>query len=96
MAEKILKKFPDKRLGDYAVDIEGIQEELGLEIIFRPGFGLPVAGYAAQDPRYIVLNELQLVYLPRARFTIAEEVCHRILEWDLWQHSELPAGAHAA
>jgi Zn-dependent peptidase ImmA (M78 family) len=96
IANKILETFPTHRLGDFAVDIEKIQESLGLEIIFRPNFGaLPVAGYAAQDPNYIVLNELQLVYLPRARFTIAEEVSHKILEWDLWQSSKIPEGAHA-
>jgi len=33
-----------------AIDIEGIQKDLGLEIIYRPGFGLPVAGYVARDP----------------------------------------------
>jgi hypothetical protein len=48
-----------------------------------------------ETQRYIVLNELQLVYLPRARFTIAEEVCHRMLEWDLWKSSKIPEGAHA-
>lgn len=96
IAQVILKRHPGRRLGDFAVDIEGIQEDLGLEILYRPSFGpLPVAGYVARDPRYIVLNEAQLLYMRRARFTIAEEVCHRILEWQLWKSSEIPEGAHA-
>jgi Zn-dependent peptidase ImmA (M78 family) len=95
IAEVILEKFPNRRIGEFAIDIEGIQEDLGLEIIFRPSLGLPVAGYIAQDPRYIVLNELQLVYLPRARFTISEEVCHKILEWNLWDSPQIPDGTHA-
>jgi Zn-dependent peptidase ImmA (M78 family) len=95
IAEVILEKFPNRRIGEFAIDIEGIQEDLGLEIIFRPSLGLSVAGYLAQDPRYIVLNELQLVYLPRARFTISEEVCHKILEWKLWDSPQIPDGAHA-
>jgi len=64
-------------------------------MIYRPGLGLPVAGYIARDPKYIVLNEFALVYLPRARFTIAEEVCHKILEWGLWGSGKIPSGARA-
>src|SRR5205807_7414019 len=95
IAKAILDAFPDRRIGEFAIDIEGIQEELGLEIVFRPGLGLPVEGYIARDPRYILINELALVYLPRARFTIAEEVCHKILEWGLWESHKIPTGARA-
>ena len=89
IADKILARFPTRRIGEFAIDIEGIQEDFDLEIIYRPGLGLDVAGYIARDPRYIVLNEFALVHLPRARFTIAEEVCHKILEWNLCQRYQL-------
>jgi Zn-dependent peptidase ImmA (M78 family) len=95
IADKILARFPKRRIGEFAIDIEGIQEDFDLEIIYRPGLGLDVAGYIARDPRYIVLNEFALVYLPRARFTIAEEVCHKILEWSLWTQDQIPEGARA-
>jgi Zn-dependent peptidase ImmA (M78 family) len=95
IAKAILEAHPDRRIGEFAIDIEGIQEDLGLEIVYRPGLGLPVEGYIARDPKYIVLNEFALVYLPRARFTIAEEVCHKILEWGLWESGKIPKGARA-
>jgi Zn-dependent peptidase ImmA (M78 family) len=95
IAKAVLDAHPDRRIGEFAIDVEGIQEDLGLVIVYRPGLGLPVEGYIARDPKYIVLNEFALVYLPRARFTIAEEVCHKILEWGLWQSGKIPVGARA-
>src|SRR5260370_6969065 len=39
-----------------AIDIKGIQKDLGLEIIYLQGFGLPVAGYVARDPPFPCSN----------------------------------------
>jgi Zn-dependent peptidase ImmA (M78 family) len=90
-----LAAFPTRRLGSFATDIEGILEDFGLEIIYRGSLGLPVEGYAARDPRYIVISEGWLHYIPRMRFTIAEELSHRILEFSLWNDGkkEIPSGA---
>ena len=82
-AHHILENYPSRRTG-YAIDIEGITEDLNFEIIYRPLGLLPYSAYAAQDPKYLLVNEADLGYLPRFRFTLAEEVCHRILEWKLW------------
>jgi Zn-dependent peptidase ImmA (M78 family) len=87
-----LTRFPLRRRG-FAVDIEGILEDLGLDIIYRPSLGLSVEAYAARDPRYIVMQEDAMSYPPRGRFTMAEEVCHRILEYKLWENETLPVGS---
>jgi hypothetical protein len=36
--------------------------------------------YLARDPRLVVVDEAIFTYMPRARFTLAEKVCHLILE----------------
>ena len=41
----------------------------------------------------IVVDESIFAYLPRARFTLAEEVCHLVLEYKLWSGGTLPHGA---
>lgn len=92
IAAVILARFANRRLG-LSVDIEAILEDLGLELLPRQGFRKYAEGYLASDPRYIVVDESILSYMPRARFTIAEEVCHLILEYRLWQGSHLPKGA---
>jgi Zn-dependent peptidase ImmA (M78 family) len=92
IASQILKRFQSRRRG-YAVDIEGILEDLGLDIIYRPSLGLPVEAYAARNPQFIVMREDAMSYPPRGRFTMAEEVCHRILEYELWGDETLPEGA---
>lgn len=91
-AAAILAKFPHRRLG-LAVDIEGILEDLGLDLLPRRGFRHHAEGYLARDPRIIVVDERIFAYLPRARFTLAEEVSHLILEYELWKSGQLPAGA---
>lgn len=92
IAEAVRKHFPKRRLG-LAVDIEGILEDLGLELIPRRGFRRHAEGYLAHDPRLVVVDESIFTYMPRARFTLAEEVCHLILEYKMWSGGELPAGA---
>lgn len=42
----------------------------------------------------IVIDESVLSYLPRAGFTIAEEVRHLMLEFKLWKGVEIPEGAN--
>src|SRR5262249_24456848 len=49
--------------------------------------------YLARDPRLIVVDEKIFTYPPRARFTLAEEVSHLILEYDLCKGGTLPTGA---
>jgi len=92
IAEAIRKHFPKRRLG-LAIDIEGILEDLGLELLPRRGFRRHAEGYLARDPRLIVVDESIFAYLPRARFTLAEEVCHLVLEYKLWSGGKLPHGA---
>lgn len=93
IAAAILAQFPQRRSG-LAVDIEGILEDLGMDLLPRQGFRRHADGYLARDPRLIVVDESILAYMPRARFTIAEEVCHLILEYKLWEGGHLPKGAH--
>lgn len=92
IADTIRTHFPKRRLG-LAVDIEGILEDLGLELLPRRGFRRHAEGYLARDPRLIVVDESIFAYLPRARFTLAEEVCHLVLEYKLWTSGKLPHGA---
>ena len=91
-AAAILEKFPKRRLG-LAVDIEGILEDLGLDLLPRRGVRPHAEGYLARDPRLIVVDEKIFTYPPRARFTLAEEVSHLILEYELWKGGRLPVGA---
>lgn len=92
IAEAIRRQFPKRRL-NLAVDIEGILEDLGAELLPRRNFRRHAEGYLARDPRIIVVDESIFAYMPRARFTLAEEVCHLVLEYRLWSGGELPEGA---
>ncbi|MDR3406612.1 MAG: ImmA/IrrE family metallo-endopeptidase [Chthoniobacter sp.] len=94
LASKILEAYAD-RIGEHAVDIERIIERCKLEIIYRPMAGIPVEAYIARNPKYIVVNERSLYYMPRVRFTLAEELSHRVLEFHLWNNSDscIPEGA---
>ncbi len=92
VADMIRRRFPKRRLG-LAIDIEGILEDMGLELLPRRGFRRYAEGYLARDPRIVVVDESIFAYMPRARFTLAEEVCHLILEYKLWSGGELPFGA---
>jgi len=49
-ASVILTKFPRRRLG-HAVDIEGILEDLGMDLLPRRDFRQYAEGYLARDPR---------------------------------------------
>jgi Zn-dependent peptidase ImmA (M78 family) len=93
-AAAILARLPHRRLG-LAVDIEGILEDLGMDLLPRRGFRQYAEGYLARDPRLIVVDEKIFAYLPRARFTLAEEVAHLILEYGLWKGGKLPVGANS-
>jgi Zn-dependent peptidase ImmA (M78 family) len=92
VADAVRKHFPKRRLG-LAIDIEGILEDLDLELLPRRGFRRHAEGYLARDPRIVVVDESIFAYMPRARFTLAEEVCHLILEYKLWSGGDLPRGA---
>lgn len=92
IAEAVRRHFPKRRIG-LAVDIEGILEDFGLELLPRRGFRRHAEGYLARDPRLIVVDESIFAYLPRARFTLAEEVCHLVLEYKLWTGGKLPHGS---
>lgn len=94
IARVILGRFPSRRLG-LAVDIEGILEDLGLDLLPRRGIRPYAEGYLARDPRIIVVDEKIFTYPPRARFTLAEEVSHLILEYRLWKGGDLPVGANS-
>jgi hypothetical protein len=50
VADAIRKRFPKRRLG-LAIDIEGILEDMGLELLSRRGFRRHAEGYLARDPR---------------------------------------------
>lgn len=91
-AAAILDRFPNRRLG-IAVDIEGILEDLGMDLLPRRGVRPHAEGYLARDPRIIVVDEKIFTYPPRARFTLAEEISHLILEYELWNGGRLPVGA---
>lgn len=84
--------FPKRRLG-LAVDIECLLEDFGLEWLPRRGSRRYAEGYLARDPGLIVVDESIFAYLPRARFTLAEEVCHLVLEYKLWPGGTLAHGA---
>lgn len=90
----ILARFPSRRLG-LAVDIEGILEDLGMDLLPRRGVRPHAEGYFARDPRIIVVDEKIFTYPPRARFTLAQEVSHLILEYALWKGGRLPVGANS-
>jgi Zn-dependent peptidase ImmA (M78 family) len=92
VADAFRKNFPKRRLGR-AIDIEGILEDMGLELLPRRGFRRHAEGYLAHDPRIVVVDESIFAYMPAARFTLAEEVCHLILEYKLWSGGRLPDGA---
>jgi Zn-dependent peptidase ImmA (M78 family) len=92
-AAAILAMFPSRRLG-LAVDIEGILEDLDIDLLPRRGFRHHAEGYLARDPRLIVVDEKIFTYPPRARFTLAEEVSHLVLEYELWKGGQLPVGAN--
>lgn len=92
IADRLRQRFAHRVQG-YSLDIEGIIEDLGISVIPRPMTGFDVEAYCAKDPRFIVINEGRLIYIPRARFTLCEEVCHRILEFDLWKNGKLPDGS---
>jgi Zn-dependent peptidase ImmA (M78 family) len=76
--------------------VEGIIDDFDLRIIPRPwNDSLGVEAYVAKDPHVIVVNERLYSNAKRLRFTFAEELSHRLLEWDLWLKKELPKGAQS-
>lgn len=91
-AAALLAAYPTRRL-DRAVDIESILEDIGLELIPRRGFRKYAEGYLATNPQIIVVDESIFTFMPRARFTLAEEVCHLVLEYGLLTGGKIPKGA---
>lgn len=90
----VLSRYSHRCSGCF-VDIEGIIEDCDLEILPRRG-GLDkyVEGYAACNPRYIIVPEMGMSYAPRARLVLSEEFCHIVLEYDILNKG-LPKEAHA-
>ncbi|MEY2489440.1 MAG: IrrE N-terminal-like domain [Verrucomicrobiota bacterium] len=82
LAQHILQKFPARRR-NFAIDIEGIIEDFDLELIFRSMRGIPVEAYVARATQYIVVNQDYTYLHERYRFTLAEELAHRVLEFNL-------------
>jgi Zn-dependent peptidase ImmA (M78 family) len=94
IARLVLERFGGKQEG-YAVEIEAIVERLGFDIVYRDMRGLPIEGYIARKARTIVINQYFLLPITRFRFTLAEELSHHILEFQLWTRPNLrlPRGA---
>jgi hypothetical protein len=82
LADQVRAKFPSRRKG-YAVDIEGIVEDFGLELVFRTMRGIAVEAYVPRAANLIVINQDYLPHRARYRFTVAEELAHQILEFKL-------------
>ncbi len=93
IAEVILTRFRNRRSG-LIVDVEAISEDCGLTILPRRG-GLEnhVHAYCARDPHFIVIPEADCSYSPVYRGGVAEELCHIILEFELFENKDLPPGA---
>jgi hypothetical protein len=94
IAEVVLNRFAKRRNG-LVTDIESIIEDCGITVIPRPGLRKLVNGYTPRDPKYIVIDESYGTYLPSYREILAEELCHILLEFDLWQTGTAPVGVHA-
>src|SRR5207248_7117342 len=94
IADIVLARFPNK-LSGWSVDVEAIVEAMGFDIIFRPMLNVPIEGYVARKAKTMVINEYFLTPIERYRFTLAEELAHHILEFQLWQKPKLalPEGA---
>jgi Zn-dependent peptidase ImmA (M78 family) len=82
LATEVLEKCPTRRK-DWAVDIEGIVEDFGLDLLFRSLKGISVEAYIARATNVIVINQDYVHHRARYRFTVAEELSHRILEFKL-------------
>ena len=94
IADLVLKTFAGKRHG-WSVDIEAIVEGMGIDILYREMRGIPIDAYLARTPRTIVVNQYNLAPITRFRFTLAHELSHHILEFQLWNQPKLqmPKGA---
>ena len=94
IADLVLTQFAGIRQ-DWAVDIEAIVEGMGIDILYREMRGIPLDAYLARTPRTIVVNQYNLKPLTRFRFTLAHELSHHILEFQLWNEPGLrmPRGA---
>ena len=93
IADVVLKTFAGKRQG-WAIDIEAIVEGMGIDILYREMRGIPIDAYLARTPRTIVVNQYSLTPLTRFRFTLAHELAHHILEFQLWTQPglQMPRG----
>ena len=101
IAEEIRREHPARQRG-YVIDIELILDDLNIDIVFRKGLNRFVEGYLSRDRHIIVMDETRFTNPTRARFTLAEEFCHRVLEEDLWKNDDcekhrcdrIPAAQH--
>lgn len=93
IAEIILGRYARRRSGHF-VDIEAIIEDAEITPIPRRG-GLHkfVNGYAATNPKYIVISESFASYPERYRSILAEEFCHIVLEYEIFKTGILPIDA---
>jgi Zn-dependent peptidase ImmA (M78 family) len=82
IADIVRTKFPSRRK-NFAVDIEGIVEDFGIDLLFRTMRGVPVEAYVPHATDFIVINQDYVHHRARYRFTVAEELAHRILEFNL-------------
>jgi Zn-dependent peptidase ImmA (M78 family) len=75
-------------------DVEGIIDDLNFRIIPRRwNDSLGVEAYVARDAAVLIVREELYSNPRRLRFTLAEELSHKILEYKLWENKVLPAGA---
>jgi Zn-dependent peptidase ImmA (M78 family) len=97
LANQILAKFPARRDG-FVVNIEGLVEDFDLTLIFRSMRGIPVEAYLARDPNFVVINQEYIHHRERYRFSVAHELAHRVLEFNLLndgpRRSEEPKPTH--
>lgn len=95
IAQTVLKKFPARRRA-FSVDIEGIIEDFGIDLIFRSMRGIPVEAYVPKAKEYIVVNQDYVYLSERYRFTLAEELAHRLLEFNLLHPKAKPTALRRA
>ena len=91
IAERILREHENRMEGN-CLDIELLVEDYGCRILPR---SLPneIVAYTPKDPRFIVITAHAYSYRPNIRYTAAEELSHRILEYKLYGNGQLPKGA---
>lgn len=98
LAEGFLAPFFSFRVADGSIvpDIEWIIEKSGISIIPRPGLAkrTRLLGYVPRVDGIVLVDAELSEKQPRVyRFTLAEEIAHRLIEPDLWAQG-VPKGAN--